>query len=129
MKKTFLALLMTALIASVVPGAETHAKVPLAPSNDSHVSGFVEITQLPQGGSDVSVVVTKGLTPGQVYASFYYESSDCTEPADLLGTFVGRPSRGGQIQGKIDDDLDEVGSVSVRIGPGYGTLLGCATVH
>jgi hypothetical protein len=129
MKKTFLALVMTALLASAVPSAETHAKVPLAPSSGSDVSGFVEITQLPHGGSNITVVVTKGLSPGQVYASFYYESSDCTEPADLLGTFVGRPNGGGQIQGKIDDDLDEVGSVSVRLGPGYGALQACAKIH
>jgi hypothetical protein len=35
----------------------------------------------------------------------------------------------GGFHGKIDDDLDEVGSVSVRLGPDYGTLLACAAIH
>ena len=96
-------------------------------SDNSGVTGFVELTQLPHGSH--LVVVARGLTPGTTYASFYYESNNCTEPADLLGTFVGGDDGTGQVQGKIDDDLDEVGSVSVRLGPGYGTLLSCATVH
>jgi hypothetical protein len=64
-----------------------------------------------------------------VYASVYYESSNCSGPADLLGTFTASPAGHGDVNGKIDDDLDEVGSVSVRLGPDYGTLFDCATVH
>ena len=29
----------------------------------------------------------------------------------------------------MSDDLDEIGSVSIRLGPDYGTLLACAAVH
>ena len=86
MKKAMasLAVLVMILLASAVPGAEHHVKANLVPSGGSGVTGFVQLTQFPQGGTNVHVVA-RGLTPGTVYASFYYESNDCTEPADLLG--------------------------------------------
>jgi hypothetical protein len=68
------------------------------------------------------------LQDGATYASFYYESSDCSEPADEFQTFTGTSTGTITLHGKIDDDLDEVGSVSVRVGPGYGDLLACADV-
>jgi hypothetical protein len=122
------ALAATLLLSTAVTGEEHHIKANLVPNGRSGVSGFVQLTQLPGGGAEVTVVA-RGLTPGVTYASFYYESNDCSEPADLLGTFEGRPGGAGEVHGKIDDDLDEVGSVSVRLGPGYGTLLACATTH
>jgi hypothetical protein len=108
--------------------AEHHIKANLDENNGSGVSGFVQLTQLPHGGSNIHVQA-RGLKPGAVYASFYYESANCTEPADLLGTFTANAAGNGEVGGKIDDDLDEVGSVSVRVGPGYGDLLACAKVH
>lgn len=130
MKRTIasLALLLLILVTSALPGAEHHVKATLVPSDNSGVAGFVQLTQLPHGGTNVHVIA-RGLHPGTVYASFYYESSNCSAAADLLGTFTGGPSGIGEVHGKIDDDLDEVGSVSVRLGPGYGTLLACARVH
>ena len=127
MKRTIalLSLLLVIPVAGVVIGGEHHVKADLAPNGDSHVTGFVQLTQLPHGGANVHVIA-RGLEPGAVYASFYYESSNCTEPADLLGTFTANASGTGEVHGKIDDDLDEVGSVSVRVGPGYGALLACA---
>jgi hypothetical protein len=123
-----LAALCAALLLTAVPrAADHHIKATLVPNGGSGVSGFVELTQLPHGSH--IVVVAHGLQPGTSYASFYYEAADCTEPADLLGNFTGGDDGNGQVQGKIDDDLDEVGSVSVRLGPGYGTLLACAKVH
>ena len=114
--------------ASNVPGGEHHVKADLESAAGSGVTGFVQLVQLPHGGANVHVIA-RGLTPGTVYASFYYESADCSEPADLLGTFVANSGGVGTVHGKIDDDLDEVGSVSVRLGPGYGTLQACARVH
>ena len=130
MKKAIalLAALVTVLVTSPVPGAEHHVKADLVANGGSGVTGFVQLTQLPQGGANVHVVAN-GLHPGTVYSSFYYESSDCTEPADLLGTFTADDQGEGEVHGKIDDDLDEVGSVSVRLGPGYGDLQACAKVH
>ena len=128
MKKTIAPLSLLLVILGASAGAEHHVKADLVPNGDSGVSGFVQLTQMPHGGTNVHVIA-KGLHPGTVYSSFYYESSNCTEPADPLGTFTANPGGVGQVHGKIDDDLDEVGSVSVRLGPGYGTLLACAKVH
>jgi len=130
MKKTIavLGVLAMILFAAAVPGAEHHVKAELVATDGSGVTGFVQLVQLPHGGTNIHVVA-RGLHPGTEYTSFYYESSNCTEPADLLGTFHAEPSGVGHVFGKIDDDLDEVGSVSVRLGPGYGTLIACATVH
>ena len=122
------AMSLVILIASPVLAAEHHVKADLVSIGGSGVSGFVELTQLPHGGANLQVVAT-GLSSEPFYASFYYESSNCSAPADLLGVFTANSSGNGVVNGKIDDDLDEVGSVSIRLGPGYGTLLACATVH
>src|SRR5262245_7254625 len=123
-----MAALATIVLASVASGAPHHIKAALDEVNASGVTGFIQITQQPHGGANLHVVAA-GLTPGAVYASFYYESSDCTEPADLLGVFTGKPGGVAAIHGKIDEDLDEVGSVSVRVGPDYGDLLACASLR
>ena len=104
-----------------------HKRVPLETENGSGISGWVNIVQLPQGGSNV-IVTIRGLKADDSYASFYYESSDCTQPADEFQTFRGTATGTITLHGKIDDDLDEVGSVSVRVGPGYGDLLACADI-
>jgi len=122
-----LLIVCAAVVPGAVPGAERHIKVDLVSVDGSGVTGTVELTQLPKG-SEVQVVV-HGLREGATYASFYYESADCSAPADLLGTFTANGGGTGHVGGKIDDDLDEVGSVSVRVGPDYGTLLACAKVH
>jgi len=124
----FLAMLLAIVAAGAVLGDEHHVKADLVPVGDSHVTGFVQLVQLPHGGTNIHVIA-RGLQPGTVYASFYYESADCSAPADLLGSFTANASGTGEVHGKIDDDLDEVGSVSVRIGPDYGTLLACAKAH
>ena len=131
MKKALTVLAALALVFAVATHAHSqdhHIKASLEPVDNSGVSGFVQLTQLPHGGANL-MVNASGLKPGTVYASFYYESAACDGPHDLFGTFTANPAGKGQIQGKIDDDLDEVGSVSVRLGPGYGTLLACAKVH
>jgi hypothetical protein len=130
MKKVILVLvlLVTIPLTRAFSGTEHHIKANLAPEGGSGVTGFVELTQLPHGGTNIHIVA-RGLQAGTVYASFYYESPDCSAPADLLATFTGNTGGTGEVHGKIDDDLEDVGSVSVRLGPGYGTLLACATVH
>ena len=130
MKKTIapIALLLIILATGALANDEHHIKADLVPIGGSGVTGFVELTQLPHGGTNVQVIAL-GLTPGTVYTSFYYESNDCTAPADSLQTFTANAAGEGEADGKIDDDLDEVGSVSVRLGAGYGPLEACATVH
>jgi len=107
---------------------ERQVRASLVPAPGSDVSGFAQITRLPHGGSLLHVVV-RGLTPGTAYASFYDETTDCTGPADLLGNFTGLPNGTGEVHARIDDDVEQVGSVSVRLGPGYGTLRACAQMH
>jgi len=107
--------------------APHHVKVPLVPVDGSGVTGFVQLTQLPHGGTNINVVVTH-LTPGKVYASFYYESSDCSAAHDPLGAFTAHNSGEGHLHAKVDDNLNQIGSVSVRLGPDFGTLLACGAV-
>lgn len=122
------ALLTLALASAGAAAEEHHVRAPLVAAGGSGVTGFVQLTQLPHGGSNL-VVVARGLRPGTAYASFYYESGDCSGDHDLFGTFTADADGEATLQGKIDDDVDEVGSVSVRLGPDYGTLLACAAVH
>lgn len=126
MRTTILAfLLLLASVCGGYAGVDHHIKADLVSNDGSGVTGFVQLTQLPHGGTNIHVIA-RGLTPGTVYASFYYESVDCSAPAEPVGTFIGRDGGGGEVHAKIDEDLDEIGSISVRLGPGYGTLLACA---
>jgi hypothetical protein len=126
------ALLVLVVVVGVVAGAalaasDHHVKAPLEPVGGSGVSGFVQLTALPHGGTNIHVHAT-GLTPGVTYASFYYESSNCTGEHDLLGTFTANAAGIGNVHGKADEDLDEIGSVSVRTPDYTTTLFACATV-
>ena len=131
MKKTIAMLSCAALLGlghAQAISQEHHIKADLQTMGGSGVGGFVQLVQLPHGGTLIRVNAT-GLKPGETYTSFYYDSSDCTEPADKLVTFVASEDGTAAVGGKIDDDLDEVGSVSVRLGPSYGDLQACADVH
>jgi Cu/Zn superoxide dismutase len=121
------ALALATLMAAAVSGQERHVKVDLTSVGESGVSGFVELTALARGTS--VHVVAHGLRPGATYGAFDYESADCTPPHQLLGEITSNPGGSGEMVRTIDDDLDLVGSVSVRAGPEYGTLLACARVH
>jgi len=105
-----------------------HVKAPLEPTGGSGVTGFVELTQMPHGGANL-VMEISGLQSGAQYATFYYESADCSAPADPFHEFTADKNGRATLHGEIDEDLDEVGSVSVRVGPGYGALLACARIH
>jgi hypothetical protein len=129
MKKSLIALVALAVMLTANSASnDHHVRADLVAPDGSHVRGFVQVTQLGKGGAEITVVA-EGLDPGVQYSSFYYESADCTEPADLLGNFTDGDDGHGEVHGTIDDDLDEVGSVSVRLGPGYGTLEACAKIH
>ena len=83
--------------------------------------------QLPHGGTNIHVVA-RGLTPGSQYTSFYYDNTTCSSGPDAVGTFTANQDGIGQTHARIDDDLDDVGSVSVRT-PDYQTIFACAAVH
>src|SRR4029453_1640485 len=128
MKRTFVSIAMLAVILAVpatAPSRPDHVDATLESVGGSGVVGTVHLVQLPKGGAQLHVSV-RGLEPGHSYASFYYESANCDAPADLLKSFTANASGTAQIQGTIDEDVDEVGSVSIRVGPSYGDLLACA---
>jgi hypothetical protein len=129
MKKLLVVLLVVVAVpaSAALAAGDHHVKVALEPVDGSGVSGFVQLTALPHGGTGIHVHAT-GLTPGVTYASFYYEATDCTGEHDLLGTYTANAAGVGNTHGKADEDLDEIGSVSVRT-PDYETaLFACATV-
>jgi len=89
----------------------------------THLSRLVD-----RAAQGEEIVIAKAGKPKAKLVPFRGTASP-REPADLLGTFTADSNGEGEVQGKIDDDVDEVGSVSVRLGPGYETLQACAPVH
>lgn len=103
----------------------------LESQNGSSVGGRVILTALPHGGTNINVVAT-GLTAGTEYVSLYYDNGTCElEPYsqdDIIGRYTADAGGRGHTQGKVDDDLDEIHSVSVRLGSDF-SLLACAAVN
>src|SRR5712692_9719004 len=99
MKKT-LALLALCLVVPVAlsasPGEGHHVKATLVSVAGASVSGFVQLVQLPHGGTNIHVVAS-GLHAGTVYASFYYGSGDCSAAEDLLGSFTANAGGEGEV--------------------------------
>jgi len=112
-------------------GGEHHVNATLVPVNGSGVSGLVNITALPHGGVNINVSAT-GLTPDVEYLSLYYDNHICElepyEEDDVIGTYTGADDGTGHAQNKLEDDLDEVNSISVRLASDF-TLLACADIH
>jgi hypothetical protein len=115
------------------PANSHHIKATFQPANGSGVSGFVNLTGLPQGGTVITVHAT-GLTPGGHYLSIYYGNHTCelesdSVPNDVIAHYDGGADGTANAHAKIDDDLDEVNSISVRLDDTALTLLACADVH
>jgi hypothetical protein len=90
----------------------------------SGVHGLVLLAQRPEGGSNVFVLAF-GLQPNTEYGSFYYDDNACQVGPELVGTFTSNRAGFGFVTAVIDEDVDEVGSISVRT-PDYSTLFACA---
>jgi hypothetical protein len=113
--------------------SDLQTKAVLDPVGDSGISGFVTLHQLKDEGGTSIVVHANGLTPGTEYLSLYYENDICDlepdSPEDQIGdTYFPNPAGIGQTHGEADEDLDEIGSVSVRLAANIDTLLACAKV-
>ena len=116
---------------SVTAAEEHHARASLVSVGNSGVTGTVNIEQLPHGGTNIHVVA-QGLTPGNDYLSLYYENHTCAlEPYsedDVIGTYTANAAGVGVTHGKLEDDLDEINSVSVRRASDFA-LVACADIH
>ena len=122
-------LAMTAMVpASVSPANERMLMVSLQSEGGSGVTGYVTLTSLPDGGTRMRVSA-RGLDPGRRIGAFYYESADGSGAADLLDTFVADPGGRGEASAAVEEELEAIGSVAVRFGPEFGTLLASARLH
>ena len=116
----------------VANGAGRHVNATLTEVNGSGISGRVMLTSLPQGGTLITVNVT-GLHAGTDYVSLYYENHTCElEPYsadDVINSYTAGVNGRAAFSKKVDDDLDEIHSVSVRLSQAQGfTLQACADV-
>ncbi len=134
MKKILVFLALAILVlstVSTVAAKEDHVKSGLVPVDGSGITGIVQVVQLPKGGTNIHVVAF-GLVPGDEYVSLYYENHTCElEPYsedDVIGTYTANAAGVGATHGKLDDDLDEINSISVRRASDF-TLLACADIH
>ena len=144
MKQILVAALLALLSLSMAMGVQAkQAKQTVAaalhPVGGSGVSGVVFLKQRPNRMGTEIKVLAMGLTPGHRYRSLYYGNATCQiEPyssSDVIGgDYVATPQGRGHTQGKADDNLDAINSVSVRdasqpFSPSSpGKLLACAQV-
>ena len=115
---------------SVADAADRHVTATLNPVNGSGISGTVQLTAIPNGAQ--IVVRAEGLTPGTQYVSLYYDNTTCElEPysaEDVIEEYTANAAGRAVATGKADDDLDEIGSVSVRLKSDF-SLVACAATH
>ncbi|MGE5176899.1 MAG: hypothetical protein ACM3JJ_11045 [Hyphomicrobiales bacterium] len=127
----FLVFLVSVVLALPAAASDHHVNATLSPVGGSGVSGRVELTALPGGGTRITVVAM-GLTPGTEYLSLYYDNGTCeVEPYsadDVIGHYTAGPGGTATVTAKVDDDLDEIHSVSVRLAQDF-SLQACAGVN
>jgi len=115
------------------PANTHHVRATLEAANGSGIGGVVNLVGLPQGGTSITVHAT-GLTPGTHYLSIYYDNHVCqlasdSVPNDVIAHYVGGADGTATVHAKVDDNLDIVNSVSVRLDNTDLTLQACADVH
>jgi len=112
-------------------GSERHVTAMLEPVDGSGISGRVQLTSMPHGGTLISANIT-GLRPGVGYLSLYYGNHTCElEPYsadDVISRYAGDAQGRAVFAKKLGDDLDEINSVSVRLASDF-SLKACADVH
>ena len=138
MKKMFalLTLIVLLLMMASATSADTmhrHTVVArLYPVGGSHVTGMVALKQLAGSGTFIEVNA-RNLQPGRQYLSIYYDNNACqlasdSIPNDVIGHYMANRRGRGETEGRVDDNLDQIHSVSVRLNdsPTHPTLLACA---
>lgn len=120
-------------VSAVSAQSNQHIQVHLHAVDNSGVSGIVDLRQRPHNDGTHINVVAFGLKPGENYVSLYYSNHVCKlEPysvSDVIGGIYTANAGGvGTTEGKADDNLDKINSVSVRRAGDF-KLLACANVH
>lgn len=128
----FLFLVVSLLVVAAAAAASSrHVNAVLSAVGGSGVSGRVELTALPKGGTLITVVAS-GLRPGTGYLSLYYDNGTCEiepySPDDVVGRYTANAAGGATVTAKVTDDLDEIHSVSVRLASDF-SLQACAGVN
>lgn len=106
----------------------------LHPVRGSRVRGFVNLVGLPGDGQGTDIrVLAFGLRPGETYVSLIYENSTCELEDYEDGDFIGEPYVGsqrgfGRTDGHVEDNLEDILSVSVRRASDF-KLMACAEVQ
>jgi hypothetical protein len=122
------ALLLTTLSAAASGGEQIRTR--LVPVGGSGITGKVILTELSGGGTNIRVVA-RGLVPGVEYTSLYYDNDTCAlepyEDDDVIGVYTANTLGVGNAQSTVEDDLEEIQSVSVRRVSDFA-LLSCAVV-
>jgi hypothetical protein len=133
MRRILIAAFVLAASMLTVDASRSGTKHVVATLNEvggSGVSGKVVLHALNGGGTRITVVA-EGLKPDVEYISIYYDNGDCTLEADsqndVFARYRGNDRGKARVTGVSDDDLDEIHSVSVRLGDGL-TLKACATL-
>jgi hypothetical protein len=126
-----LALASTLTVGTATATSAHHVNATLEPVGGSGIRGSVELTSLPKGGTLITVVA-RGLSPGTEYLSLYYDNGTCElEPYsadDVIGRYTADAAGTATVTSKLEDDLDEIHSVSVRLGSDF-SLQACAAVN
>jgi hypothetical protein len=75
-------------------------------------------------------VTADRLSADSTYSAFYYETGDCSGPEDAVGSLRMDAQGRGEMDVRIGDDLEDLGSVSVWAGePEEARLVACATLR
>jgi hypothetical protein len=129
--KAYWLVVAIAFLPAVAVGGPTHVTANFHPLQGYSVAGHVDLTQLPEGGTKITLTAT-GLRPGVAYFSLYNEKNGCVLGQNSAGDVVGqyRASAGGvaTITARVVDDLDSINSVSIRLASDF-TLEACAVIH
>jgi hypothetical protein len=126
-----LAVVLLASLPLVASDARSFRVDLVAVDGSGATMGFVKVGASGEGGTRIAVVGT-GLEPGGSYLSLYYDNHECVvEPYDeddVIGTYTADTNGLGKTQRMVDDDLDEVNSVSIRNASDF-SLVACADLH
>src|SRR5262245_46941081 len=98
------------------------------PLGASSIAGDVTLKAMPSGGSQVHATV-RGLQPDAEYTTVLFVNASCgtTEAGIEIITFKANPAGNATFNVKVEQGLEQIGSVAIRL-PSQQTVLACAAV-